>query len=121
LTVRGPAKVDVVLLAALAADDPFALFAVTVNVYAVSKLNPVTVIGELEPVVEIDSGVDVAVNDVAAAPKVAAVKATVAVDEVTPVAVPIVGASGLAAEVAPLPILNELAKLLPSESLLTAI
>jgi hypothetical protein len=57
------------LLAALAADVPLALVAVTVKVYAVPLVKPETVIGD-DPVPVRPPGLDVAVN-VAAAPPVA--------------------------------------------------
>jgi hypothetical protein len=56
--------------AADAADVPLALVAVTVNVYAVLFVNPVTVIGEA-PVPVNDPGDEVAVNVETAAPPVA--------------------------------------------------
>jgi len=60
-------------------------------VYAVPAVKPDTVIGDDEPVPVTDPGLDVTVNDVAAAPVAAAVNATVAEDPFTTVAVPIVG------------------------------
>jgi hypothetical protein len=88
------------LLAALAGPVPAPLVAVTVNVYAVPLVNPVTVIGEDDPVPVIPPGLDVAVYPVIAALPIfeGAVKVTVA--SVLPaVAVPIVGASGLVGQV----------------------
>jgi hypothetical protein len=70
------------------------LVATTVNVYAVPAVKPETVIGELEPVPVTDPGLDVTVNDVAAAPAAAGVNVTVAVEPFTTVAVPIVGELG---------------------------
>jgi hypothetical protein len=49
------------LLAALAGPVPVALVAVTVKVYAVPVVNPVTVIGEDAPVAVIPPGLEVAV------------------------------------------------------------
>ena len=92
--------------AADATDVPFAFVAVTVNVYAVPPASPETVTGLDEPVPVIPLGLDVAVNEVAAPPKIAGVKATVAVVVPVAVAVPIVGASGRAAEVLPRLALN---------------
>jgi hypothetical protein len=79
--------------AADAVDVPLTLVAVTVNVYAVPFVNPVTVIGE-DPVPVSPPGDDVAVNVETAAPPVApAVYVTVAC-ALPAVAVPIVGACG---------------------------
>jgi hypothetical protein len=73
---------------------PFALVAVTVNVYAVFCARPLTVIG-LEPVPVMLEGDEVAVNVETAFPPFApAVYATVAVVPPVAVAAPIVGASG---------------------------
>jgi hypothetical protein len=70
------------------------LDAVTVKVYAVPAVNPLTVIGE-DPVPVNPPGDDVAVKVVAVPPVVAAVYATEAVDPVPRSATaPIVGASG---------------------------
>jgi hypothetical protein len=96
--------------------------AVTVNVYDVEPLKPETVIGldEAEPV--IPPGLEVAVNVVAVAPKVAGVNATVAVEEPVAVAVPIVGALGIAAEGLPLSKVKEaLSKLVSVFNLFTDI
>jgi hypothetical protein len=49
------------LLAALAGPVPEAFVAFTVKVYAVSMVNPVTVMGEVVPVAVIPPGLDVAV------------------------------------------------------------
>jgi hypothetical protein len=77
-----------------AVDVPFALVAVTVNVYAVFCARPDTVIG-LEPVPVRLEGDDVAVYADTALPPVApAVYATVAVVPPVAVAAPIVGACG---------------------------
>jgi hypothetical protein len=76
------------------AELPAALEARTVNVYEVPADRPVTVIGLEEPVLVIPPGLEVAVNDVAAAPEPAAVNATVAVVLPVAVAAPIVGALG---------------------------
>jgi hypothetical protein len=70
------------------------LFAFTVNVYAVPAVNPETVTGDDEPVPVILPGLDVTVNEVAAAPAAAGVNETVAVEPFTTVAVPIVGTRG---------------------------
>jgi hypothetical protein len=92
------------LLAALAALVPTGLVAVTVNVYEVVGLKPVTVIVP-EPAVArvpvIPPGEDVAVYDVIVAPPslVGAVYVTVAVEDPVAVAVPIVGAPGTLAVV----------------------
>ena len=72
----------------------------------------------LEP--EPPAGLEVAVKELAVAPKVAAVYVTVAVVEPVDVAVPIVGAFGIAAEAAPIPILKLLTKLVLSDSRLVA-
>ena len=80
------------LLAELAADVPFALVAVTVNVYDVPSVKPETVIGE-DPVPVNDPGLDVAVYVAAAPPVAPAVYATVAL-AAPDVAAPIVGACG---------------------------
>jgi hypothetical protein len=66
------AGVVIELDAADAGDVPLAFVAVTVNVYEVDPLKPETVIGE-EPVPVIPPGLEVAVNEVAVAPKVDAV------------------------------------------------
>jgi hypothetical protein len=80
--------------ALLAVEVPLALVAVTVNVYAVPPVNPLTVIGEDALVPVIDPGDEVAVKvDTAAPPVAPAVNGTVAVVPLT-VAVPIVGACG---------------------------
>jgi hypothetical protein len=76
----------------------------------VPGLKPVTVIGE-EPVPVTDPGFEVAVNDVAVAPKVAAVYVTVA-PKPDKVAVPIVGAFGIAADEKPVLIFVALTRLL---------
>jgi hypothetical protein len=70
--------------------------AVTVNVYEVPAVNPVTVIGELEPLPVMLPGVEVAVYPVIVDPPslAGAVNATVAFLFVPAVAVPIVGAPG---------------------------
>jgi len=82
------------LLAADAADVPLAFVAVTVNVYAVSFVRPVTVIGDDAPDAVMLPGDDVTVYDVIADPPVApAVKGTDAC-AFPDVAVPIVGACG---------------------------
>jgi hypothetical protein len=49
------------LLAALAALGPYALFATTVKVYAVSLVKPVTAIGEVVPDAVILSGEEITV------------------------------------------------------------
>lgn len=113
-TVTAPEVVVIELLAADADEFPFAFPAVTLNVYAVEEDNPVIDIGEDEPLPVIEPGVDVAVNVVAVAPKVAGVKATVAVLDPVAVAVPIVGVLGIATEVFPLLNLNELLSKLES-------
>jgi hypothetical protein len=81
--------------ALLAVDVPLALVAVTVNVYAVPVVKPLTVIGDDAPVPVIDPGVDVAVNPVIAEPPVSlAVNATVAEVALASATAPIVGACG---------------------------
>jgi len=82
--------------AADGADVPIALVAVTVNVYDVELLRPLTVTGEDAPVPVIDPGLEVAVYPVIADPPLSdgAVKATLADVAVATVAVPIVGAPG---------------------------
>jgi hypothetical protein len=72
---------------------PLAFSALTVNVYAVAGVNPVIIMGEVEPVAVTPPGEDVTVNEVAVPPVIAGVKATDA-DATPAVAVPIVGASG---------------------------
>ena len=90
-------KVVIELEALEATDVEVPLFAVTVNVYVVSGLNPVIVIVP-EPawvkVAVIPPGDDVAVYEMMVAPPLllGAVKATVAVVAPVVVAVPIVGA-----------------------------
>jgi hypothetical protein len=86
----------ILLLAAEGADVPIALVAVTVNVYEVSCVKPVTVIGEDAPVPVIDPGLEVAVYPVIADPpsSVGAVKVILASRLIPAVAVPIVGAPG---------------------------
>jgi hypothetical protein len=76
---------------------PAALLAVTVKVYEVDAVNPVTDIGDvaLEPLPP--PGVDVIKKFVAAGPVPEGVNATVAVVDPVVVAVPIVGALGTAA------------------------
>jgi hypothetical protein len=82
------------------AESPTAFVALTTKVYAVADCNPVTVKGDDAPVTVYPPGLEVAVNDVAAAPVAAAVKVTVAEPLLyarpvpTLVAVPIVGALG---------------------------
>jgi len=90
--------VAVMLFDALDASEvPYVLVAVTVNVYAVSDCNPVTVIGEDDPVPVYPPGEEVTVNE-SAAFLASAVNVTVAApllygrDVPTFVAVPIVGA-----------------------------
>ena len=78
------------------------------------------VMGDVAPDAVTFPGLDVIVKEVAVDPKVATVKATVAVIGSVAVAVPIVGASGIAAEAAPIPILKLLFKLVLSDSLLVA-
>jgi hypothetical protein len=91
------------LLAALAGPVPVAFVAVTVNVYEVPIVKPLTVIGEAEPVPVSPPGLEVTVNPVIVAgyPAYAgAVKVTEAV-VFPPVAVPIVGASGTVGQTLP--------------------
>jgi hypothetical protein len=85
------------LLAALAGPVPTALVAVTVNVYAVPRVKPDTVIGDVADVAVIPPGLDVAVYSVIGElpGSAGAVNATVAVVAPVAVAVPIVGAPGL--------------------------
>jgi hypothetical protein len=83
------------LLAELANDVPFAFVAVTVNVYAVPSVKPVTTIGDDAPDAVTPLGLDVTVKLVIEDPPVApAVKVTDACPA-DAVAVPIVGACGL--------------------------
>jgi hypothetical protein len=72
------------------------LTALTVNVYVVPAVNPVTVIGELVPVAVIPPGDDVTIYEVIGGTvgPAGGVNATVALVELTRVAVPIVGALG---------------------------
>jgi hypothetical protein len=79
------------------AELPAALLAVTVKVYEVDAVKPVTDIGDvaLDPVPP--DGVDVIKKFVAAGPVPAGVNVTVAVVDPVAVAVPIVGALGTAA------------------------
>jgi hypothetical protein len=70
--------------------------AVTVKVYDVPSLNPLTVIGDDDAVPVIDPGLDVAVKVVAVPPVAAAVNVTDAARPAA-VAVPIVGLSGTSA------------------------
>jgi hypothetical protein len=86
------------LLAALAGPVPTALVAVTVNVYAVPVVKPVTTIGEDAPVPVTPPGLDVTVYEVIAVPPLlaGAVNVTVALLVVPAVAVPMVGAPGIA-------------------------
>jgi hypothetical protein len=81
-----------------AAPVPTLLVAVTVNVYVVPLVNPVTVIGLDEPVPVIPPGLDVTVYDVMVAPPLltGAVNATEALASPA-VAVPMVGAPGTVA------------------------
>jgi hypothetical protein len=60
--------VTVELLAELGVLLPTEFVAYTVNVYAVPELNPVTLIGDVDPVAVIPPGEDVTVYDVIAAP-----------------------------------------------------
>jgi hypothetical protein len=83
------------LEAALAGPIPPGVVPLTVNVYAVFTVKPLTVIGDV-PVAVIPPGDEVAVYVIAPVPaSVGAVNATVAVVEPVAVAVPIVGAAGL--------------------------
>ena len=82
-----------------AAEAPTALVAVTVNVYVVPVVRPVTVnvpLPDWFKVAVTEPGVDVAVYDVIVAPPldVGAVNATVAVVSPVTVAAPITGAPG---------------------------
>jgi hypothetical protein len=86
----GVAELDAELYGLL----PVALFARTVNVYAVPTVSPVTVTGLDEPVPVIEPGLDSAVNVVTGPPLVAAVNSTVAPAPIA-VAVPIFGVSGM--------------------------
>ena len=81
------------LLAALNADGPYALLALTVNVYAVQVVKQLTVIGDVVPVPVLNPGLDTAVYEVIAPPptQLGAVKATQAF-WFPAVADPIVGA-----------------------------
>jgi hypothetical protein len=60
-TVLGVAAGVTLLLAALAGPVPTLLVAVTVNVYAVPFVRPVTVIGDADPVAVNPPGLDVTV------------------------------------------------------------
>jgi hypothetical protein len=80
------------LLAELAVDVPKAFVAVTVKVYAVPVVRPVTVIGELVPVAVMPPGDDVTVKLVAAEPL--GVNRTLAAVKVAADATPIEGAAG---------------------------
>ena len=88
------------LLAALAKDVPFAFVAVTVNVYAVVFVNPVTTIGLDDPVAVIFPGDDVTVY-VADAPPVAPGVNVMEACALPAVAVPIVGDCGTVVAVTP--------------------
>jgi hypothetical protein len=103
------------LLALLALLVPTLLLAFTVNVYAVSGVNPDTVIGLLEPVAVILPGLLVAVYDVMAVPPLlaGAVNATVAVALPVAVAVSIVGAPGTVAAYVVMLLLTALGLLIP--------
>ena len=92
----GGAGVVIELLVALADPVPTEFVAVTVNVYAVPVVNPVTNIGLVVPVVERLPGELVAVYLVIVAPPfdAGAVNAMVADVALVAVAVPIVGAPG---------------------------
>jgi hypothetical protein len=79
---------------------PFEFVAVTVNVYAVPSVRPVTVIGLDEPVAVILPGSDVTVYVADAPPVAPAVNATDA-DAAPPVTAPIVGACGTVVAVTP--------------------
>jgi hypothetical protein len=83
----------ILLLAAEAADVPLDPVAITVNVYDVPVVNPVTVIGDDAPDAVIFPGDDVTVYDVTVT-FVGAVKDTVASKLVPAVADTDVGASG---------------------------
>ena len=75
-----------------AEDDPFALLAVTVNVYEVPTVKPETDIGELEAVPVIEPGEDVAVYVADFPPVAPAVNGTEIFPLNASVGVPIVGA-----------------------------
>ena len=81
------------LLAALNADGPYALLALTVNVYAVQAVKQLTVIGDVVPVPVLNPGLDTAIYEVIAPPptQLGAVNATQAF-WFPAVADPIVGA-----------------------------
>jgi hypothetical protein len=100
LNPTGRAGVVILLDAAEKGLFPVELDALTVKVYPVDAVNPATVMGD-EPVPVNDPGVEVAVNVVAVPPVVAAVYVTVALEESTAVAVPIVGISGTSAIATP--------------------
>jgi hypothetical protein len=97
-----------------------ALVAVIVNVYVVAAFNPLTVIGELEPLPDPPDGLEVIENDVAVAPIADGVKETV-VTELDIVALPIIGAVGTATDVCPLLALKLFTKLESLNNLLIAI
>jgi hypothetical protein len=81
--------------------------AVTVKLYVVREVKPLTVIGELEDVPVMPPGLEVAVNPVTEAPPLSlAVNATVAVVDEVAVAVPIVGAKGTFATTAAVALLE---------------
>jgi hypothetical protein len=97
----------IVLLEPLAALVPAELVAVTVKLYEVREVKPLTVIGELAEVPVIPPGLEVAVNPVIEAPPLSlAVNATVAVVDEVAVAVPIVGAKGTFATTAAVALLE---------------
>ena len=88
------------LLAELAKDVPFIFVAVTVNVYAVPSVRPVTVIGLDEPVAVILPGFEDTVYVADAPPVAPGVNATDA-DADPAVTSPIVGACGIVVAVTP--------------------
>jgi len=90
-----PAATGVTLeLAALKADGPYALLALTVNVYAVPLVRHVTCTGDVVPVPVLKPGQDTAVYDVIAPPPTqpGAVNATQAFALTAPLTAQIVGA-----------------------------
>ena len=89
------------MLAELAVDVPFAVVAVTVNVYAVPFVKPVTVIGLDEPVPVMLPGEEVTVYPVIDDPPVAPAVNVTEACAFPPVAVPIVGACGTVVAVTP--------------------
>ena len=125
MTVPPVALITGVILldAVLAADVPFAFVAVTVKVYAVPFVNPVTVSGEEAPDAVNPPGEEVTVKEVIEPPPVTA--AVTGTDAVTPspasVGVPTVGASGTSEIALPLLVTLDVAALLIATYLLLTV